>query len=122
MRGTPATESRETFHGIDGYRVDEMRSTLPLFPSDDGWPYPDAPRRELAADVPDFDALEILGPHVFDNLTSLERAALQFRFGLQGSEALTMKELAPLLGCSRAEAGELVGRAIDKMRAELLRE
>jgi hypothetical protein len=33
-----------------------------------------------------------------------------------------MKELAPLLGCSRTEAGAVIGRAIDKMRAELLRE
>jgi DNA-directed RNA polymerase sigma subunit (sigma70/sigma32) len=101
---------------------DQMRSTLPLFPTDDGWPYPDAPRRELTADDPDFDALELLGPHVYDNLTALERAALQFRFGLQGAAPLSMKELAPLLGCSRAEAGAVVGRAIDKVRAQLLRE
>lgn len=99
-----------------------MRSTLPLFPTDDGWPYPDAPHREFTADDPDFDALELLGPHVFDNLTALERAALQFRFGLRGVEALSMKELAPLLGCSRTEAGAVIGRAIDKMRAELLRD
>ncbi len=100
----------------------EMRSTLPLFPSDDGWPYPDATNTELVADAPDFDALELLGPHAYDTLTAQERAAVCFRFGLQGSQARSMKELAPLLGCSRAEAGELLGRAIDKMRTQLLRE
>jgi DNA-directed RNA polymerase sigma subunit (sigma70/sigma32) len=101
---------------------DQIRSTLPLFPTDDGWPYPDTTRREFAADAPDFDALELLGPHAYDTLTSLERAAVRFRFGLQGSDALSMKELAPVLGCSRAEAAEVVGRAIDKMRVQLLRE
>jgi DNA-directed RNA polymerase sigma subunit (sigma70/sigma32) len=106
----------------DQMRSTRMRSTLPLFPTDDGWPYPDAPQREFAADAPDLDALELLGPHVYDNLTSLERAALRFRFGLHGADALSMKELAPLLGCSRAEAAALVGCAIDKVRAELLRE
>jgi len=99
-----------------------MRSTLPLFPTDDGWPYPDVTRRELAADTPDFDALELLGPHAYDTLTAQERAAVLFRFGLEGNVARSMKELAPLLGCSRAEAGIVVGRAIDKMRVQLLRE
>lgn len=99
-----------------------MRSTLPLFPTDDGWPYPDAPAVELVADAPDLDALEFFGPHAYDTLTVPERAAVCFRFGLQGSDALSMKELAPVLGCSRAEAGALLGSAIDKMRTELLRE
>jgi DNA-directed RNA polymerase sigma subunit (sigma70/sigma32) len=99
-----------------------MRSTLPLFPTDDGWPYPDAAAREFAADAPDLDALELLGPHAYDSLTTQEHDALRLRFGLHGGVALSMKELAPVLGCSRAEAGALVGRAIDKMRTQLLRE
>jgi DNA-directed RNA polymerase sigma subunit (sigma70/sigma32) len=99
-----------------------MRSTLPLFPTDDGWPYPDTVRGELVAEVPDLDALELLGPHVYDGLTSEERAAILFRFGLFGTTALSMKELAPVLGCTRAEAGVVLGRAIDKMRSQLLRE
>ncbi len=99
-----------------------MRSTLPLFPSDDGWPYPDSVATEMVADTPDVDVLEIFGPHIYDSLTAEERAALCFRFGLQGRDALSMKELAPVLGCTRAEAGVVLGRAIDKMRIQLLRE
>lgn len=99
-----------------------MRSTLPLFPSDDGWPYPDASGVELVADAPDVDALEYFGPHAYDTLTAEERNALRFRFGFHGGAALTMKELGPRLGCTRAEAGALIGSAIDKMRTELLRE
>jgi len=99
-----------------------MRSTLPLFPTDDGWPYPDGPVSMFVAEDPDFDVLELLGPHAYDSLTAEERAALSFRFGLDGSTPLSMKELAVVLGCSRGEAGVLVGRAIDKMRVQLLQE
>jgi len=99
-----------------------MRSTLPLFPSDDGWPYPDATGAELVADAPDLDALELLGPHSYDTLTARERAALAFRFGLNGSDVYSMKELAPMLGCTRAEACVVLGSAIDKVRIQLLRE
>ncbi len=99
-----------------------MRSTLPLFPSDDGWPYPDSPHREPAADAPDLDALELLGPHAYDSLTTQEHDAVRLRFGLHGTNALSMKELAPALGCSRPEAGVVLGRAIHKMRLHLRQE
>ncbi|HTL87451.1 MAG TPA: hypothetical protein VL856_19870 [Acidimicrobiia bacterium] len=99
-----------------------MSSTLPLFPTDDGWPYPDQIGGELVADAPDLDALEMLGPHSFDGLTAPERDALFLHFGLQGCDALSMKLLAPKLGCTRAEAAALVGSAIDKVRVQLLTE
>jgi hypothetical protein len=99
-----------------------MSSTLPLFPTDDGWPYPDVNVAEFVADAPDFDALEMLGPHAFDGLTSGEREALFSHFGLRGRDPLPMKLLAPALGCTRAEAAALIGSAVDKMRVQLLRE
>jgi DNA-directed RNA polymerase specialized sigma24 family protein len=92
-------------------------STLPLFPTDDGWPYPDAGLAfDPAADAPDLDALELLGPHAFDCLSDDERRALVLHFGLEGTTPLSMKELGPALGCSRADAREQLGRAIDKLR------
>jgi len=99
-----------------------MSSTLPLFPTDDGWPYPDATGLDLTADAPDLDALEMLGPHSFDALTQPERDALFWHFGLAGCSPLSMKQLGPALGCSRAEARQLVGSAIDKVRVQLMRE
>jgi DNA-directed RNA polymerase sigma subunit (sigma70/sigma32) len=96
-----------------------MRSTLPLFPTDDGWPYPDSTGIDLAADVPDFDALETLGPHVYDTLTATERAALFWHYGLEGHTPLSMKELAPVLGCTRAEARTALVDALEKLRAQL---
>ena len=79
-----------------------MGSTLPLFPTDDGWPYPDATGLDVAADSPDLDALEFLGPRAYDVLTASEREALFLHFGLRGNDALPMKELGPALGCTRA--------------------
>jgi len=99
-----------------------MSPTLPLFPSDDGWPYTDVTAAEFVADAPDLDALEMLGPHSFDMLTMQERDALFSHFGLRGRDPLPMKLLAPALGCTRAEAAALIGSAVDKMRVQLLRE
>jgi DNA-directed RNA polymerase sigma subunit (sigma70/sigma32) len=91
-----------------------------LFPSDDGWPYPDlGAALDPAADADDFDALELLGPHAFDRLTTGERDALFLHFGLEGRDPHSMKTLGPALGCSRTEARQLLGRAIDKLRVEL---
>ena len=99
-----------------------MSPMLPLFPSHDGWPYPDVTAAEFVADAPDLDALEMLGPHSFDMLTAQEQDALFSHFGLRGRDPLPMKLLAPALGCTRAEAAELIGSAVDKMRVQLLRE
>jgi hypothetical protein len=99
-----------------------MSSTLPLHPTDDGWPYPEPLAFDVAdADV-DFDALELLGPHCYDCLASDEREALFLHFGLQGSDAWSIKELAPKLGLTRHETAVLVGTAIDKVRVQLMRE
>ncbi len=100
-------------------------TTLPLFPTDDGWPYPDAAtvaldgREPFADDEIDLDALELRADrHAFDALSPVEYEVLARRFGLNGP-AESMKELARELGCSHAEAREILGRAIEKMRARL---
>ena len=99
-----------------------MSSTLPLFPSDDGWPYPEPAGLDVPAEVPDFDVLEMLGPRAYDHLSAPERDALFLHFGLEGRDALSMKQLGPALGCTHAEARALLGAAIDKIRVELLTE
>jgi hypothetical protein len=101
------------------------RSTYPLFPTDDGWPYPDGAAvvmggvEPVADDEIDLDALELQAdPHVFDALSPAEYDLLSRRFGLHGQPE-SMKELAHDLGRSHAEVRELLGRAIDKMRTRL---
>ena len=55
------------------------RSTHPLFPTDDGWPYPDAPADEAQATVGDdeidLDALELqVDPRAFGEGLSVVHA------------------------------------------------
>jgi len=97
-------------------------STLPMFPTDDGWPYPDAATEPDVVDDAelDLDALELRAdPHAFDSLTEREHAAVVRRFGLDGAPPLPIKKLAPELGCTRSEARDLLGAAIDKLRVRL---
>jgi hypothetical protein len=108
-------------------------SSLPLYPSDDGWPYPDAPASELgsshyvgldqvADDGVDLDLLELRAdPHAFADLTELEYFAVSWRYGLGAQTAPhSMKELATELGCNHAEARAVLGGALDKLRRRLL--
>jgi len=101
------------------------RSTFPLFPSDDGWPYPDltpplmGSADPAAPDEIDLDELELRADrHAFDALSPAEYEVLSRRFGLHGP-AESMKHLAHDLGCTHAEARDLLGRAIEKMRTRL---
>jgi DNA-directed RNA polymerase sigma subunit (sigma70/sigma32) len=96
-----------------------MHSTFPLFPTDDGWPYPDGWREEVSDDDIDLDALELRnGGHAFTSLTPQEYSVLAQRFGLAGP-ACTMKDIARDLGCSHAAARDILGTAIDKVRTQL---
>ena len=69
--------------------------SLPLYPTDDGWPYPDALAVEPAADDDiDLDLLELrVDPHAYADLTELEYFAVSWRYGLTG-EPHSMKNLA----------------------------
>jgi DNA-directed RNA polymerase sigma subunit (sigma70/sigma32) len=103
-------------------RYQRTWSSLPLFPTDEGWPYPDATEvLDIVDDSEiDLDALELrVDPHAFDTLTPAERDAVVRHFGLDGSTPLPMKKLAPELGCTRAQARERLGSAIDKLRTRL---
>ena len=111
--------------GAGGEEHDSVIPTLPLFPTDDGWPYPDSASVALSGSEPvadddiDLDALELRADrHAFDALTPLEYDVLTRRFGLHGPPQ-SMKQLAQELGCSHADARDILGRAIDKMRARL---
>jgi hypothetical protein len=100
-------------------------ASLPLYPTDDGWPYPDAPASELAFELTadddvDLDLLELRAdPHAYADLTELEYFAVSWRYGLGGTPH-SMKNLAGELGCSHAEARDVLGGALDKLRRRLL--
>ena len=94
---------------------------VPPFPADDGWPYPDVMGTERAADDElDLDVLELRAdPYVFADLTELEYFAVAWRYGLTGTPH-SMKDLAHELECTHAEAREVLGCALDKLRQRLL--
>jgi hypothetical protein len=103
-------------------------ASLPLYPTDDGWPYPDAPMSELggldqmADDDVDLDLLELrVDPHAYSDLSELEFFAVSWRYGVgtTGSPH-SMKDLAVQLGCNHAEARDVLGGALDKLRRRLL--
>lgn len=108
------------------------RSTLPLYPSDDGWPYPDEspegppethgldPTGTWSSDDDvDLDRLELIAdPRAWDGLDARERHVVEARFGFDGPRS-SMRELAAELGCTRTEAADVLGGAIDKLRVRL---
>jgi DNA-directed RNA polymerase sigma subunit (sigma70/sigma32) len=97
-------------------------SSLPVFPSDDGWPYPDLPGGvddPATDDEVDLDALELRADtHAFESLSRAEYELVARRFGLDGPP-MSMKELSHDLGCSHTETRDMLGRAIDKLRVRL---
>ena len=108
-------------------------SSLPLFPSDDGWPYPDLGTSAYTAselgrfepttdDDVDLDLLELrVDQHAYADLTELEYFAVSWRYGVGTSGTPhSMKDLASELGCNHAEAREVLGGALDKLRRRLL--
>lgn len=97
------------------------------FVDEGGWPYPDdvvdvrspeaVDRRSDADD--DLVALHALTPRALASLSDLERAAIAARFGLGGSEPMTMVELRTSLGLSRDRTRIVLSGGLDKLRAAL---
>lgn len=94
-----------------------------VWPSEDGWPYPDTGWED--ADVttePDDDLLSIQvgGTHLLDDLDPLERHVIIARFGLNGSATRTLAELHYELGLSTDELTGVMGSGLTKLRARLI--
>ena len=92
------------------------------WPSEDGWPYPDADGHELESeDSLDDDALVLRAapPHLFDHLDPLERQVVTSHYGLDGSAPRSMKQLRTDLGMTRAQVRETLASALAKLRDRL---
>ena len=88
--------------------------------ADESWPYPDAEDEQAADDEVDLDALELrVDPRAYTSLDSEEREVLFLRFGLSDGRARSMKEIARTLGVTHAQAREMLGRAIEKVRTRV---
>lgn len=93
-----------------------------LWPSEDGWPYPDSGPEltDLSADMDDdLLSLRVPPPHLFEHLDPIERQVITTHYGLGGQPARNMKQLHADTGLSRAELRQVLGSGLDKLRSEL---
>lgn len=96
-----------------------------LWPAEDGWPYPDSDdnNEEVVDLTAEFDhdvvSIHALAGHLFDGLDPLEREVIDSRFGLEGHEVLSMKQLQHNLGVPREELRLALGSGLDKLRTHL---
>jgi len=93
-----------------------------LWPSDDGWPYPDTVGEMVDLDATtDDDALSLRAApaQLFSHLDPLERAVITAHYGLEGQRARTMKQLHAEMGLPRAELRDALGTGLAKLRTEL---
>jgi RNA polymerase primary sigma factor len=87
---------------------------------DESWPYPDAEDDQDGGEEVDLDVLELrVDPRAYMSLDSGEREVLFLRFGLSDGRPRSMKEIARMLEVTHAEARELLGRAIEKVRTRV---
>ena len=92
-----------------------------VWPSEDGWPYPDTEREtiDLSSEVDD-DALSVrLTPTLLNSLDPLERVLIASRYGLGGTPIRSMKELHSDLGLPRDELRSALGSGLAKLRTQL---
>jgi len=95
-----------------------------LWPSEDGWPYPDVEGGEEASNDEAFDedalVLRAAPPHLFDELEPLERRVVTSHYGLDGSPPRTMKQLHTDLGITHAAVRDALAGGLAKLRLQLL--
>ena len=94
-----------------------------LWPGDDGWPVAetdDAPDPADPTGDIDIDAvcLHAAGPHLFDDLTDLERTVLARHLGLVGPEC-SITQLHDDLHLSRRQVRRQLRSAVGKLRTHL---
>jgi DNA-directed RNA polymerase sigma subunit (sigma70/sigma32) len=93
-----------------------------LWPTDDGWPYPDSgPEAEdLNADLDDdLFSLQVRPSHILDGLEPLEQKVIGARFGLGGQPVRSMKQLHVDTGLAREDLRHALGSGLAKLRTTL---
>ena len=92
-----------------------------VWPTDDGWPYPDSSPDEIDLDGEaddDLLGLSVSSTHLLASLSPLEREVVTSRFGL-GCQERTMRQLAVQTGRPRAELRDALGSGLAKLRTQL---
>jgi DNA-directed RNA polymerase sigma subunit (sigma70/sigma32) len=93
-----------------------------VWPTDDGWPYPDSADEviDLAAES-DEDLLDLIRDpaHLLERLSPLEKEVVAARFGIAGHPEWSMRELALATGLPRADLRDALGSGLEKLRTQL---
>lgn len=90
-----------------------------VWPSDDGWPYPDPPPGTHDPDVEiDEDLVALRASRLLAGLEPLERTVLAAHFGLDGTPARSLRELHADLGLPKAELRAALGSGLAKLRTQ----
>jgi DNA-directed RNA polymerase sigma subunit (sigma70/sigma32) len=102
-----------------------MADPFPWVTSEDGWPYPDDGDDDEGVDISnvlddDLVAWHALPPRVLASLDPLELQVIAARFGLDGREARSMKQMHAELGHTRSELTSALGGGLEKLRIALL--
>jgi len=93
-----------------------------VWPSEDGWPYPDTGPEIVDLDAEsDDDLMSVRIPsHLFDDLEPLELAVLEARFGLGGAAQRSMRDLQEDVDVPRAALRAALASALEKVRTHLV--
>ena len=94
---------------------------MTLWAAEDGWPYPDAlgDLVDVAGEADDDLLAVMVDRHLLDDLDPVEREVVLARFGLQGHEVRTMKQLRTDLHLPRGEIRDALGSGLEKLRVHL---
>ncbi len=78
------------------------------------------PKPDFAMDIHNQNNLDLLSNY-FDVLTEREKEIVEKRYGLNGKDELTQKEIAKELGISRSYVSRIEKRALTKMLREFIK-
>ena len=93
-----------------------------VWPSEDGWPYPDTDLELVdpaAAVDDDLLSLHTAARRVIGNLDAIERQVITARFGLDGKGARSFEQIQATTGLPPARALDIMGSGLAKLRRQL---
>lgn len=93
-----------------------------MWPSEDGWPYPDGDLDVVdPAEGLDDDLLSLRtsGRRLIGSLDAMERQVITARFGLDGRGARSFEQIEATTGLPPARALDVIGSGLAKLRRQL---
>ncbi|HZT68036.1 MAG TPA: hypothetical protein VFA11_19795 [Acidimicrobiales bacterium] len=93
-----------------------------IWPSEDGWPYPDVDDDVVDPDWSEDDdlmSLRVTPAGLMSGLDSDERDVITARFGLDGRPPRSLKQIEAATGMAPGDLRHLMGSGLAKLRTQL---